>query len=47
MVVLGKEAGLAVVSALDDVDRQSSSLKAGFARHVRHKKEVKRTHLSR
>jgi hypothetical protein len=35
IVVLDKEAGLPVVSALDDMHRQSSSLKAGFARHER------------
>jgi hypothetical protein len=36
IVVLGKETGLPVVSALDDMHRQSSSLKAGFAWHGSH-----------
>jgi hypothetical protein len=33
IVFLGKETGLPVVSALDNVHRQSSSLKAGLAWH--------------
>jgi hypothetical protein len=33
IVVLGKEAGLPVVSALDDMHRQSSDPEAGFAWH--------------
>jgi len=36
IVVLGKEAGLPVVSTLNDVHWHSGSLKAGFARHERH-----------
>ena len=35
IVLVGKETGLPVVSALDDVHRQSSDLEAGFARHER------------
>jgi len=36
VVVHGKEASLPIVSALDYVHRQSSSLKAGLAWHKSH-----------
>jgi hypothetical protein len=39
IVVLGKEARLPVVSALDDVHRQSSGLKAWLAWHERHSEQ--------
>jgi hypothetical protein len=35
IILVGEEAGLPVVSALDDVHGQSSNLKAGFASHAR------------